>query len=886
MALASGSRLGPYIILSPLAAGGMGEVYRARDTRLDREVAIKVLPQKTASDPEALARFEREARAVAALSHPNILAIHDFAVDGGVAFSVTEMLTGQTLRERMGGSPLPVRKAVDYALQIARGLAAAHDRGVIHRDLKPENLFVTNDGQIKILDFGLAKVGGSVESEETAAPTVDAATKPGTIMGTMGYMSPEQVRAQAVDHRTDIFSLGAVLYEMLSGKRAFHRDTAADTMSAILREDPAETGSSRAMVPPALDRIVRHCLEKSPAERFQSSRDLAFDLEAFSAGSGATDSAVGRPPAAARRASSAVVGMAACLLAGLLIGGGVAWWLRPAVSAEPPVLRFLSGSGFDHEPSSSRDGRLIAYVSTRDGRSGIWLKQHPGGDQKALTNGPLDTGPRVSPDGSQVLFVRDEQGHTSLFRIPVLGGEPRKVVDGAYGGDWSPDGRRVVFLRTVEGEAILRTQIGIGDISGQEVSVITQVDHASLAFPRWSPDGSTIAFTRVAAENSPNDVLLVSADGKQVRAMDPPPPAGILSGAAWSASLLIYAKAESFATSGATGPGRLILQDTRSSRAETLLWLPAQTDVVDVLGPGTVVMGITQQRRNLREIRLPPAIAEERWLTHDVSSDRQATVSPDGEWVLFSSTRSGNLDLWKLSRSTGAIHRLTDDPADDWDPAFSPDGRQVLWSSSRGGHFEIWMGGSDGTGARQLTHDGVDAENPTMTPDGQWVVYNSSNPKSSGIWKMRVDGRDAVRLVAGTWSTPDVSPDGRHVAFRTGGAQRDVLVARVSDGGLVGDPVELPGDLLNARPRWMPDGKTLLFIGTDDAGRRGVFAQDFVPDEGLRGTRRPLIDPGLTGGPESFGVTPDGTRLIFSSAEQTDSLMTAEGLRKVGPNIR
>jgi len=211
MALTSGSRLGPYVILSPLGAGGMGEVYRARDTRLDREVAIKVLPPKTASDPEALARFEREARAVAALSHPNILAIHDFAVDGGVAWSVTEMLVGQTLRERMGASPLPVRKAVDYALQIARGLAAAHDRGVIHRDLKPENLFVTNDGLIKILDFGLAKVSGPVASDESATPTVEAATKPGTIMGTMGYMSPEQVRAQPMDHRTDIFSLGAVL---------------------------------------------------------------------------------------------------------------------------------------------------------------------------------------------------------------------------------------------------------------------------------------------------------------------------------------------------------------------------------------------------------------------------------------------------------------------------------------------------------------------------------------------------------------------------------------------------------------------------------------------------------------------------------------------------
>jgi serine/threonine protein kinase len=280
--LAAGSRLGPYEIIAPLGAGGMGEVYRARDSRLGREVAIKVLPERLAADPESRERFEREARAVASLSHPNILAIHDFGVEAGVAYSVTELLEGETLRGRIGDSPMPARKVLEFARQMARGLAAAHEKGIVHRDLKPENIFVTGDGQVKILDFGLAKIAAGEGMPLTEMLTLQGGTTPGTVMGTMGYMSPEQVRGQPADHRTDLFSFGAIVYEMLSGRRAFRRDTAADTMSAILKEEPPELSGIQAGIAPGLERLVHHCLEKSPAERFQSARDLAFHLEAIS----------------------------------------------------------------------------------------------------------------------------------------------------------------------------------------------------------------------------------------------------------------------------------------------------------------------------------------------------------------------------------------------------------------------------------------------------------------------------------------------------------------------------------------------------------------------------------------------------------------------------
>jgi serine/threonine protein kinase/tetratricopeptide (TPR) repeat protein len=335
MPLTSGARLGPYEILAPIGAGGMGEVYRARDRKLDRDVAVKVLPAQLTSNPDALARFEREAKAVAALSHPNILAIHDFGAHEGVSYAVTELLEGETLRGKLDGSPVSQKQAVDWSLQIARGLSAAHGKGVVHRDLKPDNVFVTKDGHVKILDFGLAKrVDAVAAAEQTSAPTDAGAasghTEPGTVMGTMGYMSPEQVRGLPVDHRTDLFSFGAILYELLSGKKAFKRDTASDTMAAIMRDDPPELTQSGRNVSPALDHIVRHCLEKDRENRFQTAKDVAFALSEASSPttlSGATSASYVVPPAPKRGPGKGILAIGAFVV--LFAVGALLYW-RPS----------------------------------------------------------------------------------------------------------------------------------------------------------------------------------------------------------------------------------------------------------------------------------------------------------------------------------------------------------------------------------------------------------------------------------------------------------------------------------------------------------------------------------------------------------------------------
>ncbi|HYV40392.1 MAG TPA: serine/threonine-protein kinase, partial [Thermoanaerobaculia bacterium] len=290
MALSPGTRLGPYEIVSAVGAGGMGEVYRARDPRLSRDVAIKVLPASFSNDPDRLRRFELEARAAGVLNHPNIIAVYDVGSHEGAPYVVSELLEGETLREVLADGRLPPRQAIDFALQMAQGLAAAHDKGIVHRDLKPENLFITKDGRVKILDFGLAKLTRP-ETEAgplTEAPTATAGTEPGVVMGTLDYMAPEQVRGKPADVRSDIFSFGAILYEMLSGRRAFRRDSAADTMSAILKEDPPDISPAKRDISPALERIIRHCLEKKPEQRFHSAHDLAFDLSAAASESGLT----------------------------------------------------------------------------------------------------------------------------------------------------------------------------------------------------------------------------------------------------------------------------------------------------------------------------------------------------------------------------------------------------------------------------------------------------------------------------------------------------------------------------------------------------------------------------------------------------------------------
>ena len=418
-------------------------MYRARDTRLGREVAVKVLPESFAGGADALRRFEQEARAIGVLNHPNILAIYDVGMREGAPYLVTELLDGATLREEM---PVTRRKALDYARQVAAGMAAAHGKGITHRDLKPENLFVTRDGRVKILDFGLAKVGSGGADENTR--TLE--TAPGVVLGTAGYMSPEQVRGKPADQRSDIFSFGAILYELLSDKRAFHGDSAVETMSAILTEDPP------ALHDAALDRVVRRCLEKNPEQRFQSASDLAFNLEALSGATSGTIQALELPPVKKRVVGIRYTALALALALGLVAGVPIGMWWHARRDASTPgwIGEQLTGSGIAYGPRISPDGRTLAFVAIESTQSQVAL-MHPGSaNWTILTHerGRGEVGNLCwSRDGTKIYFAR----RSGLYSVPALGGDERLIVDLGQAPEPLPDGSLLVSRANAAGRAQL-----------------------------------------------------------------------------------------------------------------------------------------------------------------------------------------------------------------------------------------------------------------------------------------------------------------------------------------------------------------------------------------------------------------------------------------------
>jgi len=874
MPLDRGARLGPYRIDAEIGAGGMGHVFRATDTRLDRAVAIKVLPEHRWSDPQLRLRFEREARALSSLSHPNLCPLYDVGEQDSAPYLVMELLEGETLRDRLRTAPLSMRKALTWAAQIAHGLAAAHQKGVIHRDLKPENIFVTEGDLLKILDFGLAVV-----------PEMNAAkTAPGYVMGTATYMSPEQVRGTALDARSDIFSLGIVLFEMLAGRVPFKGSSPVETMNAILVEDAPDLAWIVSSIPESVETIVRRCLEKDPAQRFSSARDLAWALETTaqtitsSAPSRRTSAPTARP--IAKRTRIAILGaIAISVLAAALLSRDR---FDSGSAPEPPRLRTLTWSGRDGSPAASPDGRLIAYVSSRDGARRIWIEQLADGTEAAVTSGPDDTAPRFSPDGSSLLFTRTANGASALHRVPVLGGEPRKLIDNAFDGEWSPDGKRVAFIRNRTATQRYST-LCIAPVDGGEVREIAASTEEDFSAPRWSPAGTWIAITRAPHSTAAGSLLLVDPESREQRVLSREEPHGLLSGAAWTrgGDALIYAELEALAGRGLPrlrGSSVIVLHDADSGRARVLLRnAHSAADTVDIAGAGRIVFTEDATRQSLQEIALDGTRAP-RWLSRGMSVDRQPAYARNGASVIFTSDRGGNADLWELMLDSGTVRRVTDHGAIDWDPQPAPDGTQLYWSSNRGGHFEVWSSAIDGANPRQVTRDGVDAENPSLSAAGDWVFYDSSNPKSDGIWRIPRGGGEAKLVVAAETVHPSVSADGEYVVYQRpedGGASA-IDVVRVSDGHVFNLASGISG--VTARAKWIGATHSVAYRAPDATGRIALFAQSFEPGVNTIATRRTLLAADSDAITETFAFSPDGKRAILSVTDEASGLMMAEGV--------
>ena len=850
MTIPTGSRLGPYEVLGQIGAGGMGEVYRAKDPRLGREVAIKVLPASFSADADRLRRFEQEAKAAGVLNHPNITIVYDIGQHAEAPYVVQELLEGETLRSELAGGRFSPRKAIDFAIQIAQGLAAAHDKGIVHRDLKPENLFVTKEGRVKILDFGLAKLTQTEAGSgpQTNLPTATAGTEPGVVMGTLGYMSPEQIKGKPADARSDIFSFGAILYEMLSGKRAFHADSAGETMAAILKEDPPDLSVTNQNISPGLERVVRHCIEKNPERRFQSAHDLAFDLEALSGTSG-TAAATAAPILRSRRRRMLALGGAAALLL-----AAAAFWAgrRASIGSKPesvaPVrhgrLTFQRGNVL--YARFAPDGQTVVYSAAWGDRPAeIFLARVGSPESRSL--GIVNANLLAISSRSELAILLKKTnlfgtvGTGTLARVPLAGGAPRQILEDVVMADWAPNGDDLAVLRRPGGVFQLEYPIG------RKLLTSTGVE-----LPRVSPDGGTIA----VIDHAEHGISLVDRSG-----VKKPVTRGwnYVDSLAWHPS----GKEIWFAGISETYDQGIFATDL-SGHVRTIAVTTDLEAIHDIARNGDVLV---EREINVREVLFgTEGDKSERSLSW-LDQSNLGSLTADGRTLLFDEGGEGGGPKGSvyLRTTDGATPvRLGDGQALD----FSPDEKWVLVRDITTDPSRLMIVPT-GTGEpRALSFAGLDVRGGLFVPpDGRRVIFNAR----------RKDGREGDYIVDLGGGQPReftkeaiteggaLSADGKFLAALgpNGEPKRYPL-----DGG---DPQPIPGLEPGDIPiQWSADGDT-LYVTHEGEVPRPVYRYSFAT--GKKTLWKEIVPADRTGFVriEGFQVTRDGKHYAYSFNRVTAS---------------
>ena len=845
IALSPGDRLGPYEIVAPIGSGGMGEVYRARDARLRRDVALKVL-RPSLLTPEHVHRLSREARAAGALNHPNIVAVYDVGTEGSIPYIVSELLEGDSLRDVLERGPVPYRKALDYGIQIARALDAAHGKGVCHRDVKPANVFVTADGRVKLLDFGLAvvvRVEGAPASDD---PTVSSMSGLGAVCGTAGYMAPEQVVGEPVDARTDIFSLGALLYEMLTGARAFQRPTTIETLNAILKEDPADPMELNPALPPAAVAVVRRCLEKNREERFQSARDLVFDLQQLDQSTSRVQLWSGTTVAARRRWLLAGLAVAAAAV-GLLLA---LWLLRPPTAPSFRQLTFGRGriGGARFAPEAVVFSQAVGGAAPE-----VQLTLAHSPESRPLGYAEADV--LAARAGQLALstrrrFAGGERFVGTLAVAPIGGGAPRELLEDVEDADWDPSGVELAVARSK----------GVGTASRLEYPIGHVLHEAggSIHSPRVSRDGGSVAFVedpagvgiggRVVVVHRQGKLTVLTRDWARAR------------GLAWSAAgdELWFTAAEG------DGEPRALRAVDLDGRDRVVLRVPGSLTLWDVAADGRVLLARDDERMSL--VGVPPGGSHERDLSWFDSSGL-ASLSRDGRLLLFGD-RFGAY-LRRTDGSPAVKLGLKGAYVDD----LSPDGRRVLATTHEGDQLIEFPAGP---GEQRLlpTHGMESYSGARWFPDGRRILFSAREPdRRLRSYVMGVSGGSLQALTPeGTWAL-SVSADG-------------TLAAAVSAEGAIslwptegGPPREVPGSEPGDRPvAWSADDGSLWIF------RRGEIPTHIVRLEIATGRRqlwKELVPPDPAGvySIDELQVTPSGDAYFYSYRRVLSELYVADGLR-------
>jgi len=862
MSFTIGTRLGPYEITTPLGSGGMGTVYRARDTRLGRDVALKVLSGNAVDDPERLRRFQQEATATGLLNHPNLLAIYDVGTHDGAPYLVSELLEGQTLRERLDSTSLPARKAIDYATQIAHGLAAAHDKAIVHRDLKPENLFVTNDGRIKILDFGLAKLGPQIPgSLDRQAPTItldSSTTGPGVVLGTVGYMAPEQVRGEPADHRADLFALGAILYEMLSGRRAFRRASAIETLNAILKEDPPDLSEASALVPPALDRVVRRCLEKSPDERFQSARDLGFALEALSGLSGSMESSPLAPPVRHR----GILPVLACCGVVIALCAASFWageWL--AQVPLPAYHRQTFHQGVGLAARFAPDGKTILYTGSYGGNPPEVFLTSPDTPESRSLDLPRAGILSVSRTGEMAIalglhLVKPFVFSGTLAQVQLGGGAPRQLLEDVQAADWAPDGKGLTVVR--EHGAKNRLEYPIGKVLYETNGWISD--------PRFSPSGNRIALVDHPLQGVPWGSLVVVDLAGKARTLVPD--RANLWGAAWSPR-----GNEVWFTAADATSGRALFAVSLAGRERLVDRIPGALKLFDISSDGHVLVARESGKSGINA-HFPGSDTERdlSWFDLSLASD----LSSDGKTLLITERGEGGGE-----RSLVYLRDTSGSPAvrlgAGVGTALSRDGRSAISIQTTLPARVTILPTGPGQEEELKTAPIISCQTAQWFPDGQRVALIGTEPgHGTRLYILSLDG-SAPRSISEDGFGPycAISPDGKQIA--TTGPMRTGWLFTVSSEPA--KPRQIPGFLPGETPiRWGVDGASLYVYRLGELPAH-VYRLDVKT--GQREHFKQLM-PAEPSGVVAIGpvqVTPDGKSYAYTYHRVEAELYLVLGLK-------
>jgi hypothetical protein len=832
MALTSGTRLGPYEIVVLLGAGGMGEVYRALDTRLGRDVAIKVLPEGLAKDPDRLRRFEQEARTIAALNHPNILGIHDIGAHDGTPFLVSELLEGQTLREKLEAGPLPVRRAIEYALGIAQGLAAAHEKGIVHRDLKPENVFITRDGRVKVLDFGLAKLMRPEERNDTLATLASPATLPGMVLGTVGYMSPEQVRGESSDARSDIFSFGAVLYEMLTGKRAFKRETSAETMTAVLREEPPELNETGWQGPLGLQRILTRCLEKNVERRFQSASDLAFAIESLS-GTSSTKSA------AQPKMKRAWLPWTAVALGILALGAGL--WLLGKWSAakpQPKFTRLTYRQGYLANARFAKDGQTVVYSAQWNSDPLQVYTVRMEFPQSTKVDLPSATLLSLSASGDMELAVDPVSGpyflSGTMAQAPMAGGTPRSQEKDVIAADYAPDGKTLALVRQANRKMQLEYPAG----------KVIYATAGYLDYVRVSPSGKEVAFVEhpVYADDR-GWVCVFDATGERKQLTRE---YATLQGLAWSRD----GKEIWFTASDSTD--RQLYGVSLGGKQREILTTPQGMRILDIAADGRVLLASEQHRTEISGS--DSVTGKERHGLEWFDGSMLGDISPDGKAIVFLEWGgpAGPLYL-SVYRKLDGSPPVALGPGGG--PKFSPDGTivatRIVTRPPQVGLNPIGTGESHRLPVGDITSLG----NVVWFPDGKHLLLTGATEgQPLRSYEMDMEGGKPQPLGPPDFVGSAIARDGNRIAGRNGSAEAVVLDRQTQKLQVI--PGMEPHDQIE---KWTEDGKGLLVVSaTPWEGR--IYRVD-IPS-GKRSLLQ-TVEPS-----EKAGSTQD-VRLVYAERSKT-----------------